>query len=205
MTPSFWAPTPGPSPRDELTPEQADRLRRFIRLRVIICGSYAAILTAILLVTLVVLARQHPDRHPNPWVLSGLVFGLPLLIAVTLLITIRRLLLRPTPVRLIVSGDAKDRRRVGRRLRKGLPLEECDRPIGQAQVDVLHRQRRLIWLLVPLGIAYVGLLLLDHNQQVAFHLVVGVAYLGLPAAVWWSSRRLERNAAAQGITPTLRP
>ena len=141
------------SPEDQLTPEQADRLERFIRVRVRFTAGYLVLMFAVMLVVMVILARQHPDRHPSPWVLTALVVGPPLLLGLGSILIIRRVLLRPTATRrFIVSGDATDRRRVVRRLQKGQPLEPGDHETAQAQVDTLSRQRRVIWLVIPLGI-----------------------------------------------------
>lgn len=205
MSPSLWTPRPGGSPEDELTPEQADRLQKFVRVRVLIVVGYVIVLLAVLLGTTVVLGRQHPDRHPSPWFLSALIVGLPLLIGGAFLLTLRRMLLPGATRRSIVSGDIKDRRRVVRLVHKGRPIEGEDRAIAQAQVDLVHGQRRLIRFAIPLGIGLLALAAFDHGKQGVFNLALAVLYLVGVVSIWWSARRLERNAAAQGITPTPKP
>lgn len=103
--------------------------------------------------------------------------------------------------RSIVSGDVKDRRRVVRLLHKGQPLEPQDRAIAQAQVDGCRRQRWVIWLVIPLGIAWVALALVDHGPQAVVNLALGLLLLLFVFALRGSAQRIERKAAAQGITP----
>ena len=205
MRPYLWTPRPGGSPEDQLNPEQAERLQKFVRVRVLIVVGFVVAQLAVLLGTTVVLGRDHPDRHPNPWFLSALIVGLPLLIGGAFMLTIRRMLLPGATRRSIVSGDVKDRRRVVRLLHKGQPLEPEDRAIAQAQVDTVRRQRRLIWFAIPLGIGVLAVAVFDHGPQGVFNVILCLLYLVFVVALWWSARRLERNAAVQGISPTPKP
>lgn len=191
---------------EPLTPEQAQRLHADLRLR-LAAGVGFVVLAVVAAVAGALLAQhQHPDR-PTRWPLViGLAVGMVVLLAATLALGLRwRARHQPTR-RYLISGDRRARVRVGKQLRKGQAIDDQDREVAVATVEIIQRQWWLPLYFLAMGLVFGAFALVDHIQRPDQPLLMQVLRWVLPLVmltfavlVHQQRRRVLANAARQGL------
>lgn len=190
-----------------LTSQEKEQVRRSTRQSFIILMVAMIVLTLVLVGSVLLAHRQHPDKPLRP-VLLIVAIGLPLIWTFLIMAAMRLRSRRAGYRHLVLLRDRAATRRVNRQLRRGEDVASDDREIAKAIVDGL-REQRIVLLFVAAAAALEIVLTLvtafveygrpNYAHRMTLQTTTTVLIVACALVLWHTYRRIIASADRQHL------